>query len=181
MFSNIYLRANPDRSTELIEYNQVIHKISLTYSWENVYMYDKDFCIHMSKHPERNWGMILQQAWALHLKDKFQVNQGSGNNHNHNGNDGKGNKPFNSGEICRRYNKGQCPFGSGCNYKHRCSYCYRFGHTVLNCRKLQAGKERGKSSRQAEHYQDHKPSTSHNHRTQPAGHEDAHHRGHDNK
>ena len=51
VYSNVYLKA---RSTELIEYNHVIHTILLSYSWDNVYMYDKDFHIHMSKHPECN-------------------------------------------------------------------------------------------------------------------------------
>ena len=60
VYSNIYSKAQPHRSSELIEYNHIIHMISLTYIWDNVYLYDKDFRIHMSKNPTRSWGIILQ-------------------------------------------------------------------------------------------------------------------------
>ena len=62
VFADIYTRAHPHRATELIQYNHIIHMTASTYVWDNVYLYDKDFCIHMSNYPERNWGIILQQA-----------------------------------------------------------------------------------------------------------------------
>ena len=31
--------------------------------------------------------------------------------------------------------RGKCNFGATCKYEHRCSYCFKFGHSVLNCRK----------------------------------------------
>ena len=43
VYSDIYLHKHPTRSTELIQYNHIIHSASLTYVWENVYSYDKDF------------------------------------------------------------------------------------------------------------------------------------------
>ena len=52
IFSDVYTRAFPDRAAELIQYNHVIHSISLSYTWENVYSYDKEFRMHLSKHPE---------------------------------------------------------------------------------------------------------------------------------
>ena len=69
VYANIYTKAYPNRSSELIEYNHIIHTVSLSYPWENVYLYDKDFRLHMSKHPERNWSIILQQAWSLRLRE----------------------------------------------------------------------------------------------------------------
>ena len=48
------------------------------------------------------------------------------------------------GEPCRCYNRGRCPFGAECNFDHHCSYCFKFGHTVLNCRKLIVDKDWGK-------------------------------------
>ena len=74
IFSNIYTKAHPHRASELIQYNHIIYTISLTYVWDNVYTYDKEFRIHMSCHPERNWLVILQQAWAMHLKDRLMGN-----------------------------------------------------------------------------------------------------------
>ena len=66
-------------------------------------MYDKDFRIHMSKHPERNWGIILQQAWSLRLKDRVSSGYHHGN-HNHSHNSSEGNSKNDSrdkeGEPC---------------------------------------------------------------------------------
>ena len=38
VFSDVYCKAHPERSWELIQYNHIIHTASLTYFWENVYM-----------------------------------------------------------------------------------------------------------------------------------------------
>ena len=56
---------------ELIQYNHIIYTASLTYVWGNVYGCDKDFGLHMGRHPKRSWGIILQQAWAMRLKDRL--------------------------------------------------------------------------------------------------------------
>ena len=69
IFSEIHTRHFPHKSSELIQYNHVIHSISLSYTWENVYTYDKEFRIHISKHPECSWSVILQQAWSMKLCD----------------------------------------------------------------------------------------------------------------
>ena len=81
VFSDIYTRVNPKRAAELIQYNHVIHSISLTYAWHNVYAYDVDFRIHMGKHPARSWGIILQMSWSFRLQDKLRQVEGNfGNN-----------------------------------------------------------------------------------------------------
>ena len=83
VFSNIYTEYFPTRSNELIQYNHIIHTASQTYSWDNVYRYDHEFCIHMSRHQTRNWGVILQEAWSMFLKDHvshYSGNRGSNSN-----------------------------------------------------------------------------------------------------
>ena len=133
VYANIYTKENPQRSSEMIEYNHVIHTISSTYVWDNVYQYDKEFRMHMA---ERSWAIILQQAWSLRLKDKLHI---TGENRST-----SGGSPHNrSNEPCRKYNRGKCQFGSGCRYDHKCSYCFKFGHTILTCRKLKADMDRG--------------------------------------
>ena len=62
VFSDIYTRANPARGPELVQYNHVIYTASITYMWENVYRYDREFRLHMAQHPNRSWSIILQQA-----------------------------------------------------------------------------------------------------------------------
>ena len=159
VYSNIFTRGHPQKSGELIEYNQVIYSIAQTYIWENVYAYDKEFRLHMARHhPNRSWAIILQQAWSMNLRDRLP---------NHLGNQ-SGQAPltpnYQSGgkprtDYCKRYNKGKCTLGSGCMFKHRCSYCDKFGHGVLVCRKLIYDKE--KNHRRSGH-KDHKD---HQHKT----------------
>ena len=118
VYSNIYTNACPEKSTELIQYNHIIHSIATTYVWENVYAYDKEFCMHLSRHPERNWGIILQQAWSMKLKDRLQKhdhgsNWSGNNNLNHQSNSRM--KTNKSSEACCRYNKRKCKFGPRCH------------------------------------------------------------------
>ena len=152
--SDIYTREHPQKSTELIQYNHVIHSVSLTYIWDNVYAYDKEFRIHISKHPGHNWGVILQQAWSMKLRDRL-VGGSDFQSKQHYNNNNSGYSPGGSystskggkvSEPCRKYNKGKCKFGQGCRYDHQCSYCHKFGHRVLTCRKLIADRERAASS-----------------------------------
>ena len=52
----------PHKASELIQYEHIIYTASQTYTWQNVYLYDKDFRIHISKNPLRTWTVILQLA-----------------------------------------------------------------------------------------------------------------------
>ena len=73
VYTDIFARANPMRASELIQYSLVIHTISQQFTWDNVYMYDKDFRLHMHRHPAPNWSMILQQAWAMRLREPLRT------------------------------------------------------------------------------------------------------------
>ena len=59
VFSNIYTRKFPGRASELIQYNHIIHTAALSFTWENVYLYDRDFRMHLSHYPNRSWSVIL--------------------------------------------------------------------------------------------------------------------------
>ena len=65
VYSNVYCKANPCRATELIQYSNVIHTAASAYIWDNVYLDDKDFRLHMAENPGRSWSIILQQAWSM--------------------------------------------------------------------------------------------------------------------
>ena len=144
VFSNVYCKTSPERAAELIEYNHVIHTIANHYVWDNVYLYDKDFRLHMSRNPSRNWSLILQQSWALRLRDRLSSNQFGNFNNNGGNNRSKNNEP------CRRFNRGHCNFGSNCRYEHRCTYCGKFGHGAVNCRKAIADRN-GNNNNQNHH------------------------------
>ena len=104
----------------------------------------------MSKHPECNWAIILQQAWSMKLKDRIVHQEGFQQfSLVANSNNGRATPPsakFN--EACRRYNKGKCKYGPSCHYEHKCSYCGKFGHPILKCHKLAADKEHTQNSRE---------------------------------
>ena len=152
IYSNVYTRAYPHKSSELIQYNHVIHSIASQYIWENVYNYDKEFRMHIANHPQLSWSVILQQAWSMRLRycirydsSNHHANSGGHGSHTHShqghvSNHGKG-----YSEPCRKFNHGKCNFGLSCKFDHHCVYkpCNKFGHSILNCRKLAADHEKG--------------------------------------
>ena len=131
MYSNIYLREHPERATELVQYNHIICTAASAYTWENVYTYDHEFRIHMGNFPQKSWGLILQQAWTMFLKDRLRSN-------------GPGGSQFRQKkEICKRYNKGLCTAGMGCKYDHKCLECGTFGHEAYICHRKSGGRNGG--------------------------------------
>ena len=132
VFSNIYTRQYPQKASELIQYNHVIHIAAMTYSWSNVYSYDIDFRLHMARHPQRSWSVILQQAWNLRLKDK---NDSGGDRRRSSPANANGSSGGKHREICFRYNAGKCTYGSRCKFDHRCGICGKHGHGAHNCRR----------------------------------------------
>ena len=157
VFSNIYTRAYPSRAGELIEYNHVIHSISLSFIWENVYAYDKDFHLHLARHPQRSWAIILQQAWSMRLRDRIIRHDTPNSRQQHqqfnsSGENFNANKSTSlTADYCRRFNKGKCNLGKSCHYEHRCSYCNKFGHGVIVCRKLIFDKEKSSKNSKGSH------------------------------
>ena len=133
VYSNIYTLRHPDRASELIQYNHLINTAALTFSWENVYLYDRDFRRHMSRHPQRSWAVILQQAWTIRLKDRhksssFAASGASSDSGSHKKKSGRR-------EICFRFNRGKCSYGDRCKFEHKCGICNRYGHGAHNCRR----------------------------------------------
>ena len=123
------MKAFPYRASKLVQYCHLIHTADQSYTWENVYMYDKDFRLHLARHPKRSWAIILQQAWSVRLKDKLKHSSQSSSHSN---------RSDSWKDICKRFNRGDCASGNDCKYEHRCSFCFKFGHGVINCRKLKA-------------------------------------------
>ena len=159
VFSDVYCRAHPQRATELVQYNHVIHTASMAYIWENVYSYDKDFRLHMARNPDRSWGLLLHQAWSLRLKDKlkrqdnnFRVSSDYNRSSNHSQNNQNQNSRSGGGGGCKRYNRGRCSFGSTCRYEHKCFYCNKAGHGVIVCRQLRTDRSDRETNKPRQHY-----------------------------
>ena len=79
IFSNIYLKERPHRAAEVIQYNHIICTTSNTFTWENVYHYDREFRSHLGLFPESSWAIILKQAWSMCLKDRHNSHFKSNN------------------------------------------------------------------------------------------------------
>ena len=137
IFSKIFTSFHPSKAGELIQYNHTIYTAAQTFPWDNVYRYDREFRLHMSRYPlQRSWAIILQQAWSMFLKDKVSntpgqnfSRQGSGRN----GQNGQGGSV--KRKLCFDFNLEICNFGSRCKFDHRCSFCDKYGHGSYNCRK----------------------------------------------
>ena len=156
IYSNIITGKYPHKATELLQYNHTIYTASMSYVWDNVYAYDKEFRYHISRHPHRPWNIILQQAWTMILKDRikndnaiFQRGQGHGQGHQ-----GKNKR---NREACKRFNKGKCNFGLSCQYDHRCTVpeCGKFGHGAHICR-LRNGSNSSRDSQDISNHSNHK-------------------------
>ena len=106
-YLDIYTGVYPERTSELIQYGHIIQTAASTYVWENVYLYDREFRRHMERHPTRSWGVILQQAWTMFLKDhiSYTPQKGCGSNQaEHRGRPKK---------LCFDFNAGNCTFAIG--------------------------------------------------------------------
>ena len=141
VFLDVYNSKFPTRATELIQYNHIIFMASVTYAWENMYTYDQEFRRHMSQNPSRNWGIILQQAYMLYLKDR-QKFHGSSMSRNVESGVARNKK------LCYSFNKGKCTYGAKCKFDHKCGFCSKFGHGVFNCRKGGGGKHTSSPTKQ---------------------------------
>ena len=131
---HIYTEGNPSHAIELIQYNHITHEAALDYPWDSVYAYDHEFRIHMSKYPNRNWGIILQQAWTLKMKRSYT--RGNGNN-GHGGSTSRDNGTGSRSSrrnICWKFNQGRCTYGISCKFEHKCAICNKWGHRAVNCR-----------------------------------------------
>ena len=131
VFTNIYTSSFPHKSTELTQYNHIIRTAAASYRWENVYNYDKDFRIHMSKNPYRSWGVILQLSWSTRLKEKIRTSD-----------EGQHEGKQRKSDVCWRYNRGKCTYGNSCKFDHKCAICLKFGHGSHNCRRANTTHDR---------------------------------------
>ena len=133
----IYCQANPNRSSEILQYVDVIHNASMNYAWDNVATYDFTFHQLMASKPWWSWAKTYSQGWNIALKGQANMIMLGGNQ-------GKTKQGTNlqttvknwRENCCWKYNKNRCKkSNSDCQYDHRCTYCGGWNHTYHNCRK----------------------------------------------
>ena len=138
IYYTIIVAEHPGKAKELMQYNHTIYTASMAYQWDNVYAYDIDFRLHISRNPERSWGVILNLAWNTRLNEKLKprgiaestppVANSAAPTPNTYGPNGKK-------KLCWKYNRGKCTYGFNCKFDHRCGVCFKFGHGAQVCRK----------------------------------------------
>ena len=132
VFSNIYLEEYPQKAGELLQCHHIIHTTLLSYVWDNVYCYDREFRLHLSLNPGRSWSVVLQQAWNMYIKDRILGTKRSFGEEQH-----SESSPASGGgkkKLCYSYNLGCCQYGTCCKFDHRCAFCSKFGHGSQSCR-----------------------------------------------
>lgn len=128
IYASIYVRGNPGRAQELYDYKFTIRDAASNFVWDNVYDYDIEFRLHMERcKNNRKWSAKLDYEWSRCLKNhlQFRHDKGGAEFHNPVGASSQGAK---TREICNRYNKGRCTWGSQCRYLHICKICKKRGH-----------------------------------------------------
>ena len=131
VYMAIYTKANPTKSSEMIQYLHTIHHAASKYAWNNVAYYDRVFRKWMEKNPNRSWGKTLNQMWNICLTDP--IGRGSYSNQQSNGKkEGR--------STCWKFNKGHCSYPN-CKFIHKCTYCGGTSHGAATCFKKGSGRK----------------------------------------
>ena len=134
----VYTEEFPKRTGEIMQYVQNIHHAASKYKWDNVAYYDFVFRHLMEQFPERSWAKTYTQGWTYAMCEP--LTQKSTQENFQNRRDKKTN-------VCWKFNKGICDYGTKCRYPHRCTYCGAALHGAHACFKKQR-KSEGASSQQ---------------------------------
>ena len=154
IFTHIYTGAYPTRAAELMQYSHTIHDASLSFPWENVYAYDRDFRHHLSLNVGCSWGVILNQAWTFYMRDRSVYSMHGAGGSGGSAHRGNGNRP--KKDVCWAYQNGKCTYGISCKWDHKCGICGKYGHGAYTCRKLTgAGRPSNNDRSREQHQQNH--------------------------
>lgn len=145
VYMGIYVRFNPNKCDEMIQYMENIKNAARIYPWELVYNYDQRFRETVHSNPTRTWAVlsyddfykeILAPVGMLALQSAGGQSSGSfpGTQTNH----GNG-RAKNKKRACWTYNRtGSCKYGDSCKFDHRCIFCNKLGHPECKCRAKKA-------------------------------------------
>ena len=143
IYAQLYCKANPHRSAEILQYIDVINMAAQSFSWSNVARYDYIFRHLMDKRPWRSWAKTYTQMWTMTLIEPVNrsnmIQSGSKNNHNSHG---SSEKSWKDG-CCWKFNKKQCSYGKNCRFEHRCTYCGSYNHPYSKCPKRNKSSGKG--------------------------------------
>ena len=135
VYATFFVKHNPQRAAEILQYIDVIGNAASSFVWENVAAYDYVHRQLMHQKPKRTWSKIYQQGWSMSMKEHLSMRNSSQNKK------GAGNRKSDVKDpYCWRYNKNNCK-RTNCPYEHRCSYCGAAGHGAYSCRKKSSSEQ----------------------------------------
>ena len=158
----VELRAHPEKSSQMIQYMININTAFKTYTFETVYMYDKDFRLSLAVGQMSSWAssndalrakMIVRPK--LQFAD-FKPDPKPFQKYTNNEKKTETTRPtktiqpsYNAGradkdfiKCCRSFNKGACTYGDNCDFPHMCFHCYG-KHRVSDCPEKKKSHGRG--------------------------------------
>ena len=148
-YASIYLKKNPHKAPEVLQYIQTINEASLSFQWNNVARYDCMFRKLMDEYPNRSWGKTYIHGYVTCMKNPLSNSNSnhryhSQNNGQNNGNNSNNNNRSMKDNICWRYNKNKCGLGAACRFEHKCSFCGG-NHIFYGCPKRTINKKDDKA------------------------------------
>ena len=152
VYVSIYSKANPNRSSEIMQYLHTIHSAASTFYWPNVAQYDFVFRKKMGQRRHRNWARTNTQLWSKTMVNPLNK---SFNNNSSQGIAGavSGRKDWRD-IACWRYNRNKCS-KINCRFEHRCSFCGSFSHIYLGCpKKTKCSEKQTESDKKKDKKQD---------------------------
>ena len=82
VYTAIYCKVNPTRSTEIWQYVYTINMATASFQWENVAWYDFTFCQLMAAKPYHSWAKTYAQFWNLAMRNPLGSSGGNFGNCN---------------------------------------------------------------------------------------------------
>ena len=118
-----------------------------TFTWNNVCSSDCLFRHLKEQFPNRSWAVIYQHGYSTLLKDHLPTKSSGSINYggskvgrandaqasSSSANQNNNNKSVR--EVCWKFNRGRCKYGTNCRYDHRCADCNKSGHDKNSCQR----------------------------------------------
>ena len=99
---------------DYLAYTVKVHDLAATYTWPSLLLYDREYRKAQAREGFR-WGSDTPHVDRLYLRYREPVVGQAGKK-------GQGApKTPNKADICRLYQKDNCPFGAECRFRHVCS------------------------------------------------------------
>lgn len=139
VFMAIFLEKHPARVAELLQYAETIRLAAAQFPGPSWRAYDEQFRLRKAADPSSSWGEMDMELWVT-VAAAASIRSSNPNNTAGSGT-GIGNTIQQFGRnnnndrgVCYAFNRVRGCHYSHCRYAHKCSVCFRAGHSASVCR-----------------------------------------------